>query len=69
LIRQRVELPPDWIRLGDPEDTRFVRSLSAGCRCDAMVCANDLTADLLMRTIEELHVRVPHELRAAGAST
>jgi len=59
-------LPPDWIRIGDPEDLKFVRSLTAGRRWDAVVCANDQTAAQFMRGLERNNVRVPRDLRVVG---
>jgi LacI family transcriptional regulator len=66
LLRHELELPPDWIRIGDPEDLKFVRSLTAGRRWDAAVCANDQTAAQLMRALEKNRVRVPRDLRVVG---
>jgi LacI family transcriptional regulator len=66
LVRQGLELPPDWVHTGDPDDVKFVRSLSAGRRWDAVICANDLTAARLLRSLEQNRVRVPRDLRLAG---
>jgi len=66
LLRHGVELAHDWLQTGDAEDTKFVRSLTAARRWDAVICANDLTAAQLMRTLEKNGVRVPHEVRVAG---
>ena len=66
LLRNQMELPPDWIQIGDPEDVKFVRSLAAGRRWDADVCANDLTSAHLMRALQKNHVRVPRDLRVVG---
>jgi LacI family transcriptional regulator len=52
------------ITIGDAEDTAFVAALVK--QADAVVCANDHTAALLMRTLEKLNVRVPRDLRLAG---
>lgn len=66
LARRGVEIPRDWIRIGDPRDTRFVRSLLAGRRWDALLCANDHTAAELLQSIVSLGARVPEEIRVAG---
>jgi GntR family transcriptional regulator of arabinose operon len=50
--------------VGDAEDTGFVVGLVK--QADAVVCANDHTAALLMRSLEKLNVRVPRDLRLAG---
>lgn len=66
LVRRKVEPPPDWVRLGDPADLKFVRSLTAGHQADAFICANDHTAAVLMRSLESAGVRVPREVRVVG---
>lgn len=66
LVRHHIEAAPDWIRIGDPSDLKFVRSLVAGKQADAFVCANDHTAALLMRSIEVCGFRAPKDFRVAG---
>lgn len=66
LTSHKLEPPPDWIHLGNPEDLKFVRSLTAGQRWDAVVCANDFIAAQLLQTFEKTAVRVPRDLRLAG---
>lgn len=48
LVRRRIELAPDWVRLGDPADLKFVRSLTPGKQADAFICAYDHTAAALL---------------------
>jgi DNA-binding LacI/PurR family transcriptional regulator len=66
LTSQKLEVPPDWIQVGDPEDTKFVRSLVAGRLWDGIVCANDLTAAQLLRTFAQNNIHVPHDVRVVG---
>ena len=66
LVRRRIELAPDWVYLGDPADLKFVRLLAAGKQADAFICANDHTAAVLMRSLESLGIRVPHDVRVVG---
>lgn len=66
LVGRRLELPADWVHVGDPEDLKFVRGLIGGRRWDGMVCANDLTAARLMQSLERTNVRVPREVRVVG---
>jgi DNA-binding LacI/PurR family transcriptional regulator len=66
LSRHRIEIPPDWLWTGDPSDPKFVAGLMAGRRWDAIVCANDLTAAELIRTLEKSGCRVPRDIRVAG---
>ena len=64
--RHRIEPAPDWVRLGDPADLKFVRSLTAGNQADAFICANDHTAAVLMRSLESAGIRVPRDVRVVG---
>lgn len=66
LVRRRLELRPDWLQVGHPDDVKFVRRLTAARRWDAFLCANDLTAAQLMRTLGKLRVKVPRDVRIAG---
>jgi len=66
LVRNRIEPEPRWIRLGDPGDVKFVRSLVAGRQAEAFICANDETAAVLMRSLESQGVRTPHDVRVVG---
>ena len=58
LVRYRLEMDPQWLRLGDPGDARFVRRALAGKQADAFICANDYTAAVLLRTLEAAGVKV-----------
>jgi LacI family transcriptional regulator len=67
LVRFNVELEQNWITVADPEDSVRVQALLlGGQRPDAIVCGNDLTAALLLRTLERNQVRVPHDVRVVG---
>lgn len=66
IASRQIELPRRWVNLGDPTDTRFVRSLVAGRPWDALLCANDHTAAELLRTLHRDGHRVPEDIRIAG---
>ncbi len=66
MVRHGIEPVADWIRYGNPEDMKFVRSLIAGQLADAFICANDLTAAQLMRTMEGAGAKIPGEFRVVG---
>lgn len=66
LVRHRLELDPRWLREGDPADPKFVRSLVAGKQADAFICANDHTAALLLRSLEQAGIKVPRGVRVVG---
>ena len=64
--RHRIEPLMNWVRNGNPDDIKFVRSLTAGLQTDAIVCANDFTAAVLMRSMESIGVKVPRDIRVVG---
>ena len=66
LVRHKLEPGPGWVRIGDVADPKFVRPLVAGRQVDAIVCANDYTAAVLMRSAESAGLRVPQDLRVVG---
>lgn len=66
LLSHRIEFSHDWQQTGDPQDPRFVHSLMAGKRWDAIVCANDLTAAQLINTLTKCRYRVPQDIRVVG---
>ncbi len=66
LAQHRIACPDDWVREGDPGDVKFVRSLLVPNRPDAFICANDHTAALLLRSLAQLKVNVPNEVRVVG---
>jgi len=66
LVRQQIEVPPDWIHIGAVADVKFRRRLTSGRRWDAAICLNDLTAAQLIRELESDGIRVPRDLRVVG---
>lgn len=64
----RYEISPrePLVSRGDPTDQKFVRNLRAGTQCDGILCANDLTAAKLMKTLEGLDIDVPGQVRVGG---
>jgi LacI family transcriptional regulator len=66
LARHKIEILPGWLQTGNPQDEKFVCSLMAGRKWDAVICANDLTAAQLIRTLETSRYRVPRDIRVAG---
>jgi DNA-binding LacI/PurR family transcriptional regulator len=66
LVSHKIELPPDWIHVGDVADVKFRRALTGGRRWDAVICANDVTAAQLIQVLEANGVEVPRDLRVVG---
>jgi DNA-binding LacI/PurR family transcriptional regulator len=54
-----------WVHSGDPADREFVKSLTDD-GATAIICANDLTAANLMRTLDTMGYPVPQKIRVAG---
>jgi LacI family transcriptional regulator len=66
LARHKIELLPDCMQVGNPLDEKFVCSFMAGKKWDAVICANDLTAAQLIRTLEVARYHVPQDIRVVG---
>lgn len=66
LVQSGLELDAHFVKEGDPTDVKFVRSLVAGRLADAIICANDETAAMLIRTMESQGVHPPHDIRVVG---
>ncbi len=66
LWEQGVTPDPAWVHMGDAEDVPFVRGWMKSGRPDAVICANDKTAALLMQTLAALRLSVPKDVRVVG---
>ncbi|CAN5468723.1 LacI family DNA-binding transcriptional regulator [soil metagenome] len=65
LMRRGISLPESWARFGDPADPSFVR-LVLDPLPDAIVCANDRTAALLIQTLAGAGVRLRQSISVVG---
>lgn len=65
LMGQR-ECPPDRVKRIDPTDEGAVRRMLTGANPDGIVCANDLTAARLMKTLQEIEPNALERIRIAG---
>jgi len=65
---QQYKLKPTeaLVATGDPTDPKFVRKIRAGRDVDAVICANDFTAGEVLKTLQELRIKVPEEVRVVG---
>jgi DNA-binding LacI/PurR family transcriptional regulator len=61
-----VPADPALVARLNPDDAASVGQLVGASRPDAIVCANDLTAARLMRTLIRLGLRIPQDVRLAG---
>ncbi len=55
-----------WVRIGELDDKRFLRSLVTAPYPDAFLCANDHTAATLLQGLHAARVRVPEKVRVVG---
>jgi GntR family transcriptional regulator, arabinose operon transcriptional repressor len=56
----------DHVIIGEATDEQFVKSVLKKDRPDAFLCANDLTAGNLMRTLLSIGERIPEDIRIMG---
>jgi DNA-binding LacI/PurR family transcriptional regulator len=65
LLNSGIAPDSQWVHSGEPADEHCVqRIVSSGAT--AIICANDLTAANLMRTLNALGYPVPQKIRVAG---
>jgi len=60
------EFDADMICRLDPTNVTAVQAMLKRTKCDGVVCANDITAAQLMRTLQELGIPVPDRIRMTG---
>lgn len=65
LINSGIAPANEWIHSGDPADQDFIKGVIDD-GATAVVCANDLTAANLMKTLDALGYAVPQKIRVAG---
>jgi len=65
LLSSGINPDPQWVHSGEPTDQKFVQQV-VGEGATAIICANDLTAANLMRTLDRLGCHVPQEIRVVG---
>ena len=61
-----IEIPPDFVQTGEPSQASFVRNLMAARRFDALICANDRTAAMVIQGLTRLNLKVPHDVKVVG---
>ena len=58
-----VQLAPEFVERLDPSDKARIGEVLERFRPDGIVCSNDRTAALLMRTLADLRIPVPEQVR------
>ncbi len=65
-ITRKVPIDVEMIHECDPGDTAYIRQILRKHKPDGIVCGNDVTAGRLLHTLDELGVRVPHDIMIGG---
>jgi DNA-binding LacI/PurR family transcriptional regulator len=65
LLSSGITPDPGWVHSGEPTDENFIQRV-VDSRAAAIICANDLTAANLMRTLDALGCPVPEKIRIVG---
>jgi DNA-binding LacI/PurR family transcriptional regulator len=66
ILDHKLSVPSSFLRIGEPDDRQLTRGLVAGKHVDAIICANDRIAAILMRGLEKAGARVPQDVRVVG---
>ena len=66
LYAREMPLDREMVLRADPADAATLSSRIAEKKIDALLCANDLTAAHVMRTLLALGLRIPDDIRIAG---
>lgn len=61
-----MPVDPEMVLRAEPTDAATLSSRIAEKKIDALLCANDLTAAHVMRTLLGLGLRIPNDIRIAG---
>ena len=62
-----IDYRPEFIQhQTDPSNEDQVRQIMSGLKPDGIVCSNDFTAAQLMRTLEQLSVNIPDDVKMVG---
>ncbi|WP_348266446.1 GntR family transcriptional regulator [Edaphobacter paludis] len=61
-----MPVDPEMVLRAEPTDAAMLSSRIAEKKIDALLCANDLTAAHVMRTLLGLGMRIPNDIRIAG---
>lgn len=65
LLSAGITPDPQWVHSGEPTDAVLIQRIIDG-GATAVICANDLTAANLMRTLDALGCPVPQKIRVVG---
>jgi GntR family transcriptional regulator of arabinose operon len=67
-LRARGKQPPNGkgAYFGEFSDTSFVTQMLGEASPDGIVCANDVTAATVMRTLLELQIQIPQQVKIVG---
>jgi DNA-binding LacI/PurR family transcriptional regulator len=66
ILDRGLSVPRDFVRVGEPDDPRFARGFISKGQVDTVLCANDDVAALLLRSLAQVGLHVPGDVRVVG---
>ena len=66
MLAANIEVPRDFFQVGFPEDAKLAKLIVAGRMTDAVICGNDHTAAALIRSLHNIGINVPRNIRVVG---
>jgi DNA-binding LacI/PurR family transcriptional regulator len=66
ILDRGMPVPPEFLRIGEPDDAEFIQRLAEAEEVDAAICANDQIAAILIRSLERKGLRIPSDVRVVG---
>lgn len=66
ILDRGLPVPPGFVHMGEPDDPAFAQGFAGRGRVDAILCANDDVAALLLRALDKSGIRVPADVRLVG---
>jgi len=66
MLAANIEVPRDFFQVGFPEDAKLAKLIAAGRTTDAVICGNDHTAAALIRSLHNIGINVPRNIRVVG---
>lgn len=66
MLAANIEVPRDFFQVGFPEDIKLAKQVVAGRMTEAVICGNDHTAAGLIRSLHNIGINVPRNVRVVG---
>jgi len=66
ILARGLPVPQKFVRMGEPDDPKYALGFLGRDRVDAILCASDHVAAVLLRSLERTGARVPADVRLVG---